>query len=98
MTLPSATAPASPSAPIAPQVIFDARTEIRAVTVSDADEQDIVAQVFATRYPERYDGDLRKRIDIGASPRGATRPALLQDRRDHGSRRARPRQNANPAV
>ncbi len=33
-------------------------------------EQYIVTLVEATRYPERYDKDLRKWIQIGASPRG----------------------------
>lgn len=33
-------------------------------------EQYIVALIEATRYPERYDKDLRKWIQIGASPRG----------------------------
>lgn len=51
-------------------VIFAARQEIHAVQVSSAIEEYIVALVEATRYPERYDKDLRKWIQIGASPRG----------------------------
>jgi MoxR-like ATPase len=52
------------------EVIFAARKEIHAVQVADAVQQYIVALIEATRYPERYDKDLRKWIQIGASPRG----------------------------
>ena len=38
--------------------------------MTEAVEQYIVALIEATRYPERYDKDLRKWIQIGASPRG----------------------------
>ena len=51
-------------------VIFTARQEIHAIHMAAAVEQYIVALVEATRYPERYDKDLRKWIQIGASPRG----------------------------
>jgi MoxR-like ATPase len=51
-------------------VIFNARSEIHAVQMAPAVEQYIVALIEATRYPERYDKDLRKWIQIGASPRG----------------------------
>jgi len=51
-------------------VIFAARTEIHTVQVADAVAQYIVALVEATRYPEKFDKDLRKWIQIGASPRG----------------------------
>ena len=51
-------------------VIFAARQEIHSVYMSPAVEQYIVALVEGTRYPERYDKDLRKWIQIGASPRG----------------------------
>ncbi len=51
-------------------VIFDARKEIHEVQVADAVAQYMVALVEATRYPEKYDKDLRKWIQIGASPRG----------------------------
>lgn len=53
-----------------PQAVFDARKEIGAVTVSDPVEKYIVALVFATRYPERYDKDLAKLLQVGVSPRG----------------------------
>lgn len=51
-------------------VIFAARREIHAVQVADAVAQYMVALIEATRYPEKYDKDLRKWIQIGASPRG----------------------------
>jgi MoxR-like ATPase len=50
--------------------VFSARDEIHAVQMAAAVEQYIVALIEATRYPERYDKDLRKWIQIGASPRG----------------------------
>ncbi|KQV38614.1 MoxR family ATPase [Rhizobium sp. Root1204] len=53
-----------------PQAVFDARKEIGAVTVSGPIEKYIVALVFATRYPERYDKDLAKLLQVGVSPRG----------------------------
>jgi len=56
---------------IAQSVIFSAREEIHAVQMTEAVEQYIVALVEATRYPERYDKELRKWIQIGASPRGS---------------------------
>jgi MoxR-like ATPase len=52
------------------EVIFQARNEIHAVQMAPAVEQYIVALIQATRSPERYDKDLRKWIQIGASPRG----------------------------
>jgi MoxR-like ATPase len=59
------------SAPRLPQdVIFAARQEIHAIQMAPAVEQYIVALMEATRYPERYNKDLRKWIQIGASPRG----------------------------
>jgi MoxR-like ATPase len=61
-----------PAAPqkLNPQAVFDARKEIGAVTVSDPVEKYMVALVFATRYPDRYDKDLAKLLQVGASPRG----------------------------
>ncbi len=55
---------------ISQEVIFQARKEIDEVEVSDAVEQYIVDLIDATRYPEKYDADLAKLIDYGASPRG----------------------------
>jgi MoxR-like ATPase len=54
-----------------PQAIFDARKEIGAVTMAEPVEKYIVALVFATRYPDRFDKDLATLLQVGASPRGA---------------------------
>jgi MoxR-like ATPase len=56
--------------PVPQQAVFDARKEVHAVQVAPAMEKYIVDLVFATRYPEKYNQDLRKWIQIGASPRG----------------------------
>jgi MoxR-like ATPase len=53
------------------QVVFDARREVAAVTVSDAVEKYIVALVFATRFPDKLDDKLGKWIQVGASPRAS---------------------------
>jgi MoxR-like ATPase len=50
--------------------VFDARKEIGAVVVSDPVEKYMVALVFATRYPDRYDKDLARLLEVGVSPRG----------------------------
>ena len=60
----------SPPQKLDPKAVFDARKEIGAVTVSNPVETYIVALVFATRYPERYDKDLAKLLEVGVSPRG----------------------------
>ncbi|MFD1793374.1 AAA family ATPase [Ochrobactrum teleogrylli] len=52
------------------QSIFDARKEIGTVTVSEPVEKYMVALVFATRYPDRYNADLAKFLQVGVSPRG----------------------------
>jgi MoxR-like ATPase len=57
--------------PVAQQAVFDARAEIAQVIVSDVVERYMVDLVFATRYPERYNEDLSRWIQVGASPRGA---------------------------
>jgi MoxR-like ATPase len=62
---------AAAEAPLPQQAVFDARKEIHALRVAPAVEKYIVDLVFATRYPERYGDELRKAIQIGASPRGA---------------------------
>ena len=51
-------------------VILAARNEIHGLQMASTVEDYIVALIEATRYPERYDKDLRKWIQIGASPRG----------------------------
>jgi MoxR-like ATPase len=54
-----------------PQVIFEARKQIAAVTMAEPVEKYIVALVFATRYPDRFDKDLAGLLQVGASPRGS---------------------------
>jgi MoxR-like ATPase len=85
---PKADAPAPPAA-IPQQAIFDARVEVHAIAVADAVETYIADLVFATRYPERYGDDLKRRIQVGASPRGSlaldrcARAHAWLARRDH---------------
>ena len=55
---------------IAQQHIFEARSQIYEIHVSDAIEKYIMDLITATRQPERYGEDLKKWIHIGASPRG----------------------------
>ncbi len=57
--------------PISQDVVFAARSEIRAVHVADAIDRYFVDLVNATRTPQRYGGDLATWIQVGASPRGA---------------------------
>jgi len=52
------------------EVIFAAREEIHNVHVSESVAKYAVALTAATRYPDRYQQELRKWIQIGASPRG----------------------------
>jgi len=56
---------------ISQNVIFEARTEINKIHVSDSIKTYIVDLVNATRYPEKYSEDLRLWIDYGASPRAS---------------------------
>lgn len=60
----------TPPQKLDPQAVFNARKEIGSVTVSDPVEKYIVSLVFATRYPDRYDKDLAKLLQVGVSPRG----------------------------
>ncbi|MCP4008908.1 MAG: MoxR family ATPase, partial [Proteobacteria bacterium] len=55
---------------ISQQLLFEARQQIRSVQSSEVMDNYMVDLVFATRYPERYDSDLARWIQIGASPRG----------------------------
>jgi MoxR-like ATPase len=55
---------------IAQKHIFDARSQIYEIHVSEAIEKYIMDLITATRQPERYGEDLKKWIHIGASPRG----------------------------
>ena len=57
-------------APIRQDVVFAAREEIHSISVSEVIEKYMVDLVFATRYPERYDGQLASWIHVGVSPRG----------------------------
>ena len=55
---------------IAQKHIFDARSQIYEIHVSEAIEKYIMDLITATRQPERYGEDLKKWIHIVASPRG----------------------------
>jgi MoxR-like ATPase len=77
------------SGPIAQQLVFDAREEINAITVSEVIEKYMVDLIFATRYPERYNDQLANWLHVGASPRGGigldkcARVHAWLDGRDH---------------
>ncbi len=58
-------------APIPQQSVFDARREIVGIHVSDAMERYMADLVNATRFPEGYGDDLKRWIEIGASPRAS---------------------------
>ncbi|HGY54837.1 MAG TPA: MoxR family ATPase [Caldithrix abyssi] len=57
--------------PLQQDVIFAARKEIMDIHIAENMEKYIVALVNATRFPEKYSDDLKKWIEVGASPRGA---------------------------
>ena len=50
--------------------MFDARSEIHEIEASEAIEKYIVALIAATRRPGAYSEDLKRWIQVGASPRG----------------------------
>jgi MoxR-like ATPase len=52
------------------EAVLSARAEVHAVTVSQALENYFVSIIAATRRPGDYQGDLKKWIQYGASPRG----------------------------
>ena len=52
------------------QTIFEARSQIYGIHVSDAVEKYVMDLITATREPGRYGEDLKKWVHIGASPRG----------------------------
>jgi len=52
------------------KAVLDARGEVHNVTLSPALEKYLVALVSATRRPGDYNGELKKWIQVGASPRG----------------------------
>jgi MoxR-like ATPase len=62
---------AAEPAPVPQQAIFDARSEIDDVFVSDLAEKYMVDVIYATRFPGRYGEPLSKWIQVGASPRGS---------------------------
>ncbi len=53
------------------QYIFEARTEIDRLEISEAIESYIVSLIAATRRPENYGDNLQRWILVGASPRGS---------------------------
>lgn len=52
------------------QAVLDARAEVHKVHVSEALEKYLVALIAATRRPGDFSPDLKKWIQVGASPRG----------------------------
>jgi MoxR-like ATPase len=71
------------------QAVLSARAEVNAIAVSEALDDYFVALVAATRRPGDYQGDLKKWIQYGASPRGtlalgrASRARAWLAARDH---------------
>jgi len=61
----------APPAPIAQQAIFEARVEIGQIHVAPAMERYMADLVNATRHREGYGDDLKRWIEIGASPRAS---------------------------
>ena len=57
--------------PIPQQAVFDARSEIQRIGVSDAMEKYMVALVAATRRPAEFSEDLARWIQVGGSPRAS---------------------------
>ncbi|MEN8137398.1 MAG: MoxR family ATPase [Bacteroidota bacterium] len=51
-------------------LIFESQKEIDNIIISESVEKYIIALIDATRHPEKYNEDLSKWIDFGASPRG----------------------------
>jgi len=60
----------STQAPIPQAAVFQARAQIHAIHVAETIERYMVDLVAGTRFPERYGEELRKWIQVGASPRG----------------------------
>ena len=55
--------------PLSQEVVFAARAEVNAITISEPAEQYMVDLVMATREPTRYSEELAGWISVGASPR-----------------------------
>ena len=68
---PSAAPGKEKPAPIPQQSVFDARREIVGIHVSDEMERYMADLVNATRFPDGYGDDLKRWIEIGASPRAS---------------------------
>ncbi|WP_204113465.1 AAA family ATPase [Shimia biformata] len=56
---------------ISQDVVFDARREIVAIHVSDAMDRYMADIVNATRFPDAFGPDLKRWIEVGASPRAS---------------------------
>ncbi|WP_245944133.1 AAA family ATPase [Acuticoccus kandeliae] len=63
--------PAAAIAPLSQEVVFAARRAIGAVHVADAIERYMADLVNATRAPEAFGDDLKRWIEVGASPRAS---------------------------
>lgn len=59
------------TAPVSQETVFAARREIAAIHVSDAMERYMADLVNTTRFPEAYGDNLKRWIEIGASPRAS---------------------------
>jgi MoxR-like ATPase len=57
--------------PISQDVIFQARSEINTIKVTEPAERYIVDLINATRYPDKYGKELARWINYGASPRAS---------------------------
>jgi len=68
---PSDAPPKEPRAPIPQEAVFSARREIGAIHVSDAMERYMADLVNATRIPAQFGDDLKRWIEVGASPRAS---------------------------
>ena len=68
---PHAGTPAAPGPPIPQEAVFAARREIGGIYVSDAMERYMADLVNATRVPAEFGDDLKRWIEVGASPRAS---------------------------
>jgi MoxR-like ATPase len=69
--------------------VFNARSEINEIHVSEGIEKYIVDLIDSTRFPEKYSEELKAFIEVGSSPRGTialdkcARVNAWLDQRDH---------------
>ena len=56
---------------LSPEIIFQAREEIESVFISENMERYIIDLVNASRFPDKFDSELKKWLEFGASPRGS---------------------------